>query len=279
MDLRDLDYDLPKDLIAQQTLSQRDASRLLVAERSNGRLTERTFSEIAELIPAGDVLVLNDTKVFPARILGKKKQTSGKVDILLLHPYEKPAGRFFDEYTSAAEAEELASKKIWRCLVQPALKEGQEIIFEGQKEEALFIKRDTDGIPLVEFKNAPDVRRLAESIGTMPLPPYIKREAEALDSSAYQTVFAKNDGAVAAPTAGLHFTNELLRSIREKGVEIVHVTLHVGYGTFKPIENLEVHQMHAETFELSEAAAGRLNQAKAEKRKIWAVGTTALRVL
>ena len=201
-----------------------------------------------------------------------------------MHPYVKPSMNASEEFISAAEAGAqsavpLRKKNIWRCLVQPPLKEGLEIVFDGMREEAIFIKRDVDGIPLVEFKNTQDVRGLAQSIGTMPLPPYIKREAEALDKESYQTIYAKNEGAVAAPTAGLHFTAELLDKIRDKGVEVLSVTLHVGYGTFKPVEDLENHKIHPESFELSEAAADKINTAKARKRKIWAVGTTTLRVL
>ncbi len=278
MKLSDLDYDLPKELIAQKPLSQRDASRLLVVDRKDGGLLDRRFSDIEEYFSPGDVLVLNDTKVFAARLLGKKKETQGKVDLLLLAPYERPkAGP--EDYTSAAEAEELKTKKIWRCLVQPALRDGQEIVFGGERVTAVFMKRDTDGIPLVEFQGVEDVKAFAAKNGSMPLPPYIKREADAGDLATYQTVYAAAEGAVAAPTAGLHFTEALLDKIRKKGVEICAVTLHVGYGTFKPVENLEAHQMHSETFELSPETADRINRAKAEKRGVWAVGTTTLRVL
>ena len=258
--LKDLDYPLPKDLIAQKPLEKRDASRLLVARRRTRTLEDRKFSDLADYLQAGDVLVLNDSKVFPARILGKKKRTEGKVDLLLLAPAPD-------------------SKNGWRCLVQPSLKDGQEIVLGDGQAEAVFLKRGADGIPLVEFKGVPDVRALAEKIGTMPLPPYIKREADARDRESYQTVYAEKEGAVAAPTAGLHFTKELLKKIEAKGVGVCSVTLHVGYGTFKPVEDLENHRMHAERFELSVETAERLNRAKREKRRIWAVGTTALRVL
>ena len=260
MKLNDFDYPLPKELIAQRPLEKRDSSRLLVAERKRGSLTDKKFSDIEELIPAGDVLVINDTKVFPARILGKKKGTGGKVDVLLLNP---------------------AEENTWRCLVQPSLKEGQEIIFDqaGITATAVFLKRDLDGIPVLRFEGVVDARELAEKIGTMPLPPYIKREAEVSDLEKYQTVFAEKEGAVAAPTAGLHFSRELLDLLKKKGVEILTVTLHVGYGTFKPVEDLENHRMHAEEFELTTETVERINAAKAEGKKIWAVGTTTLRVL
>ena len=261
MNLSDLDYPLPKELIAQAPLSPRDSSRLLCAKRKGESLEDRRFFEIADLIPAGDVLVLNDTKVFKARVLGKKKITQGKVDCLLIAP-------------STAQGHE----GLWRALVQPALKEGQELIFQDGVE-ATFSGRDTDGIPLLEFHGVLDVRAWAEKVGTMPLPPYIKREAQKGDEEVYQTVYAKNEGAVAAPTAGLHFTDGLLGKLKAKGVDICRVTLHVGYGTFKPVEDLENHKMHSESFELSVETTDKINRAKAEGRKIWAVGTTTLRVL
>ena len=279
MKLSDFDYPLPKELIAQRPLARRDASRLLVVDRSNGSLTDRSFSDISEIFHAGDILVLNDTKVFPARILGRKKKTDGKVDLLLLKPYSRPVVSRSEKFLSAADAEKLAVKTIWRCLVQPSLKEGQEIVFDEDGVEAVFLRRSDEGIPLVEFKNTGDVTAFARRAGTMPLPPYIKREADRMDVDAYQTIYAEKEGAVAAPTAGLHFTKELLDKICKRGVEILTVTLHVGYGTFKPVEDLEKHPMHSEAFELSEVTAERINRAKADKRKVWAVGTTTLRVL
>ena len=258
MILSDFDYPLPKDLIAQRPLAKRDASRLLVADRKTKSLADKQFMDIAGYLSAGDVLVLNNAKVFPARLLGRKKITEGKVDILLLEPKEGA---------------------VWRCLVQPALKEGQEIFLNAAGAWAHFIKRDSDGIPLIEFKGIRDVRTFAEQAGTMPLPPYIKREADVSDKDVYQTVYAEKEGAVAAPTAGLHFTRELLGALEKKGVEILAVTLHVGYGTFKPVEDLDRHRMHRERFELSAETTARINKAKKERRAVWAVGTTTLRVL
>ena len=260
MNLADFDYPLPKELIAQKPLAERDASRLLVADRKTASLADKRFSDIADLIPAGDVIVLNDTKVFPARVLGKKKGTGGKVDILLLNPTD--------------------DARVWRCLIQPSPKEGHAYVLGLGSEtiEARFEKRGTDTVALVRLETD-DVRGFAERNGTMPLPPYIKREPSEEDRGAYQTVFAKHEGAVAAPTAGLHFTPALLDLLRKKGVEVRSVTLHVGYGTFKPVEDLENHRMHAEAFELTDETAAALNEARAEKRKIWAVGTTSLRVL
>ncbi len=278
MRTEDFDYPLPKDLIAQKPLADRETSRLLVVDRrGEGEFQDRNFLNLLEYLPAGDVLVLNDTKVFPARLLGKKKKTEGKVEVLLLEPFAGKRGqRPFLETTKKGAVP--ICNPVWRCLIQPVLKEGQEF-FLGDGTEALFLKRDADGTALVEFKEVQDVWGLAKKIGTAPLPPYIKREADASDEESYQTVYARNTGAVAAPTAGLHFTKELLEKIQHKGVEILYVTLHVGYGTFKPVEDLESHRMHAEAFELSQETADKINQARSEKRQIWAVGTTSLRVL
>jgi len=222
-------------------------------------LADRHFFDIIDYLLPRDVLVLNDTRVFPARLLGRKKITGGKVDILLLSPTEEAM--------------------VWRCLVQPSPKAGQLWEFPGTSAAAVFEKRDTDGVARIRFEGVEDVRKLAEQIGAMPLPPYIKREAQAKDADSYQTVFAEKEGAVAAPTAGLHFTRELLDKLRQKGVQIETVTLHVGYGTFKPVEDLENHHMHSERFELTSETAEHINKAKSEKRGVWAVGTTTLRVL
>ena len=259
MNLSDFDYPLPKELIAQFPLAQRDASRLLVADRKTGSLTDKRFRDLAELVPPGDILVLNDTKVFPAGLLGRKKETGGKVGILLLSSTPQ--------------------KNIWKCLVQPALKEGQCVVFDRAGVEAVFAGRDAAGISLMEFKGSEDIRSFAESSGRMPLPPYIKRVPGETDKEAYQTVYAKRGGAGAAPTAGLPFWYELLNKIREKGIQVLRMTLHVGYGTFKPVEDIENHRMHSETFELTEEVADKINEARLGHRGIWAVGTTTLRVL
>ena len=247
-------------------------------DRKSGLVQDRQFSDILEYIPTGDILVINDTKVFPARLLGKKKTTGGKADLLLLEPYEKPRTTS-DESLSMGEIEEWKSKTVWRCLMQPAMKEGQEIDFDGSQTKGVYLKRDVDGIPLIEFLGCADPKELARQIGLMPLPPYIKRESEVSDVSRYQTVYAQKEGAVAAPTAGLHFTEELLNSIAAKGVQIVRVTLHVGYGTFKPVEDLAHHRIHSEWFEISEEAAAQINRVKAGGGKVWAVGTTSVRAL
>lgn len=261
MDLKfhidDFDYELPAELVAQRPLGTRDASKLLVADRAAQSLKDDTFSSLGAYFSPGDVLVLNDTRVFPARLMGRKP-TGGKVEILLVGPSEE-------------------EEKVWRVLVQPALKEGQEIAFDGTGM-AVYRGRDLDGMALVEFAVG-DVLSFAREHGRMPLPPYVRREPDAADEDSYQTVYASREGAVAAPTAGLHFTRPLLERIRQKGVRVVPVTLHVGYGTFKPVKDIDSHRMHAESFELRPETADAINAARAAGRKIWAVGTTAARVL
>ncbi len=254
--LEDFDYPLPPELIAQRPLRERDASRLLVVHRRDGRWEDRHFKDLGDYLGPSDALVLNDTKVFPARLLAKKP-TGGKVEILLLGLAGKPG--------------------TWRVLLQPALREGQEIRLPSG-ENAFYRGRDSNGTALVEFAAA-DVRGLAARWGSMPLPPYIRRESEPGDARDYQTVYARREGAVAAPTAGLHFTTELMESLRVKGVEILSVTLHVGYGTFKPVADPSTHRMHAEDFVLDPRTADRISRAMTEKRKICAVGTTTARVL
>jgi len=264
MNLADFDYPLPKELIAQAPLPERETSRLLVLDRKTGELKDLVFRDIVDFFQAGDALVLNDTKVFPGRLHAAKKGTGGKVDVLLLEP---------------KETQDPSGKLVWRALLQPSLKDGQEILFTGTESAAVYRGRDTDAIPLLEFENVSSVQELIDRVGVMPLPPYIKREPSDTDRASYQTVYACRQGAVAAPTAGLHFTEGLLQKIKDKGVAVVPVTLHVGYGTFRPVEDLENHHMHSERFELSDEAAEKLNGIKRSGGKIWAAGTTSLRVL
>lgn len=260
----DFDYPLPKELIAQSPADRRDASRLLVAQRRDASLTDAVFGDIVELIPPGDLLVVNDTRVFPARILARKQATGGKVDLLVLDL--EPIQR-----TDAGEA-------VHRCLMQPAPKEGQVMLLDGG-EALRFVDRDRDGVPRVAFPPDVPLRTILDRYGRIPLPPYIKREAEEGDTERYQTVYARKEGAVAAPTAGLHFTGPILEALVRKGVETATVTLHVGYGTFKPVEDLANHRMHAEAFELTPETAEKVNACHARGHKVWAVGTTALRTL
>jgi S-adenosylmethionine:tRNA ribosyltransferase-isomerase len=256
----EFDYHLPTELIAQQPADKRDHSRMLTLDRASGEICHKRFDAITGHLRSGDVLVLNDTKVIPARLIGKKA-TGAKVEVFLLHP----------------EAE-----GFWRCLVQPGRKArvGDEIDFaglmQGQVEEIL-----DDGSRLIHFSYQGQFSEVIEKVGQVPLPPYIKREKMTEeDRIRYQTVYARADGAVAAPTAGLHFTPELLETLQEQGVKIAHVTLHVGMGTFKPVTATEItdHKMDSEWFEISAEAAETINSARPEGRII-AVGTTSVRTL
>lgn len=258
MKTSDLDYRLPPESIAQYPLEKRDESRLLVLHRDTGEIEHRIFKEIPEYLSAGDVLVVNNTKVLPARIYGKKK-SGGKVEILL---HRKRSG------------------STWEALVKPGkrFRVGDSIEIDPDLcttvEECL-----EDGKRLLVFSTPID--EWLERNGTMPLPPYIRRAAEKSDRESYQTVYAKTTGAVAAPTAGLHFTEELLERVQSMGVGVCSVTLHVGLGTFRPVhaENVEEHRIDPEWARLEKSAAEQINAAIKRGKKIWAVGTTSVRVL
>lgn len=260
--LEDFDYELPKELVAQKPQDQREMSRLLAIDRQTGVLEDRHFFDIDAYFQRGDVLVLNDSKVFPAKLIGKK-ETGGKVDVLLLEPTTH-------------------SSRTWSVLIQPKIREGQNIIFLSRDAKSRFKGickgRDREGIVFMDFPDG-DVRGWAEVNGKMPLPPYIKRLVMPEDRIRYQTVYAREEGSVASPTAGLHFTRDLLDKIESKGVVLSYVTLHVGPGTFRPVMNLEEHQMHAEAFELKSEVVEIINRAKRQGCRIWAVGSTSLRVL
>jgi S-adenosylmethionine:tRNA ribosyltransferase-isomerase len=262
--LSDFDYDLPKELIAQAPHRPRDRSRLFVLRREQQVFEHRHFSDIVDYLDAGDILVLNNTKVFPARLIGRKKQTGGAVEIFLLRP--------FDE-------------KEWLCLVgSKGCEPGLEVEFAAGLAGTIS-KNNQDGTWLIGFNQAgAALERTMEKIGHVPLPPYIKRISElSQDKQSYQTVFADEGkrGSVAAPTAGLHFTDRLLKKIKDKGVRIEYVTLHVGLGTFAPVktENIAEHKMHAEWYGVEADAVERINLAKQSGRKVVAVGTTATRAL
>ena len=264
MQLSDFDYELPEDLIAQEPAASREHSRMLVVQRSSGDLHDDVFVTFPERLRQGDVLVLNNTKVFPARLFGRS-ETGAKVEIFLLN---KLGG----------------SNKTWQALARPArrLKSGKHVTFgdelKGRIEENL-----PDGRVLIEFEFLGDFGELLDRVGRTPLPPYIKAtEDTALrDRERYQTVFAKASGAIAAPTAGLHFTDEVLSRIEANGVKIAEITLHVGYGTFEPVRatDLSRHSVLPEKYEIGELAARLLNSALHENRRIIAVGTTTLRTL
>ena len=259
MKLSDFDYYLPEELIAQTPIDERDKSRLMILDRKTGKIEHKHFYDIFDELNKGDVLVLNDTKVIPARLIGSKVDTGAVIELLLL----KDLGG-----------------NTWECLSRPAkrLKEGTVIKFSDKLEAIVKVKKD-DGIVHVELIYQGILMEILDELGFMPLPPYIHEKLK--DKDRYQTVYAKNIGRAAAPTAGLHFTRKLLDKLRDKGVEILFVTLHVGLGTFKPVEeeNILEHHMHSEFYKMSKDVADRLNLAKKEGRRIIAVGTTSTRTL
>lgn len=262
MELKEFDYVLPKPLIAQKPVKPRDHSRLLVLEKKTGKIEHKYFYNIIDYLHAGDVLVLNNSKVFPARLIGRKKQTGGKIEVFLLH-HDRD--------------------KIWQCLVGGrGVKVGLEIEF-AKNFFAGIIANNNDGTWEVEFNLAgKPMMKIVERIGRVPLPPYIKRaHVQKEDKLNYQTVFAERIGSVAAPTAGLHFTSSLLKRIKAKGIKVEHVTLHVGLGTFSPVkeEDITKHKMHSEYVEIKKNVILEIIKAKKEKRRIITVGTTSARTL
>lgn len=253
-------YDLPPELIAQDPLEKRDDSRLLVLDRSTGKREHRRFSDITEYLKKGDCLVLNDTKVIPARLLGTKEETGAAVEILLLNN---------------------KGEDIWEALVKPGkkLKEGSFVTFGDGRLKASIEKVLPDGNRLVRFYYTGIWEEILDELGTMPLPPYITHALK--DKSRYQTVYARYEGSAAAPTAGLHFTKELLGRIEESGVRTAYVTLHVGLGTFRPVkaENILDHHMHSEWYSVSEETADIINSTKQENGRVICVGTTSCRTV
>ncbi len=260
MNIEEFDYELREELIAQTPLLNRDESRLLVLDKNTGEIKHSVFKDIVNFFNKGDVLVLNNTKVLPARLIGLKEETEAVIEVLLLKNIEN---------------------NIWECLIKPAkrIKEGTIINFGNGKLKAKCIEKKEEGIAHLELIYEGILMEVLEELGTMPLPPYIHEKLE--DQNRYQTVYAKNLGSAAAPTAGLHFTEELLTNLTNKGVIIVYLTLHVGLGTFRPVteENILDHKMHSEYYEISKDTADILNKAKKESKNIVVVGTTSVRVL
>ena len=259
MNINDYNYELPESFIAQTPIKNRCESKLMVLDKINGNIEHKKFYNIKEYLKSGDVLVLNDTKVLPARLMGKKKETGANIEVLLLKNIEKD---------------------IWECLARPGkrLHIGTEIEF-SEDLKCIILEKKEDGIVIVDFKYNGIFLEIIEKLGLMPLPPYIHEKLE--EQNRYQTVYAKYIGSAAAPTAGLHFTKELLNELESLGVIICYVTLHVGLGTFRPVEvdNILEHHMHSEYYEMKEDVANILNKAKNENRNIYAVGTTSTRVL
>lgn len=256
----DFYFDLPQELIAQSPSEKRDHSRLLVIGKSSGNLEHRHFFDVIDYMNEGDCLVLNNSKVLPARLYGIKKETGAKVEFLLLNN---------------------KGDDVWECITGPGkrAKENSEFVFGENILSAKVISVLDNGNRLVKFYYKGTFLERLEEIGEMPLPHYITKKLE--DKERYQTVYAKNDGSAAAPTAGLHYTPELLQKIREKGINIAYITLHVGIGTFRPVkaENIEDHEMHFENYFISEEAANTINSAKMAGKKIICTGTTCCRTL
>ena len=258
---KDFEYDLPEELIAQTPLKDRSSSRLLVVNRQNNELKDTHFEHILDYLNPGDALVVNETRVIPARIFGVKPDTGGHLEVLLLTNTEGDK---------------------WECLVKHAkrAKVGTVIHFgDDARLKATVIEELTHGGRIIEFSYDGVFLEILETLGEMPLPPYIKERLE--DANRYQTVYAKQNGSAAAPTAGLHFTPELLEKVKAKGIQLIPLVLHVGLGTFRPVsvENFEDHEMHSEYYQLSEESAESINKVKANGGKIVAVGTTSVRTL
>lgn len=262
MNLHDFYYDLPEELIAQDPLTNRSSSRLMVLDKKTGRTEHRIFKDIIEYLNPGDCLVINDTKVIPARLIGEKEGTGAAIEVLLLKRKEDMVN-------------------TWEVLVKPGkkAKPGTRINFGNGKLVGEVIDIVEEGDRLIHFSFDGIFEEILDELGQMPLPPYITHKLE--DKNRYQTVYAKHEGSAAAPTAGLHFTNELLAEIEAKGVKIARVTLHVGLGTFRPVkvENILDHHMHSEYYEISEEAADTINSVKQSGGRIIAVGTTSTRTL
>ncbi|MDR3072409.1 MAG: tRNA preQ1(34) S-adenosylmethionine ribosyltransferase-isomerase QueA [Clostridiales Family XIII bacterium] len=279
MNINLFDYFLPESAIAQYPTEKRDASRLLVVHRETNHTEDRLFSDLPGYLNQGDVLVVNDSRVIKARLIGTKEGTGARVELFLLARASGHAGS--ESYASGPETH-ASDGDLWTCLARPGkrFKPGDRVLF-GDVLSAVLVSKEEDGTVLVRFEYTGIFLEILDHLGRMPLPPYIRREADATDEDRYQTIYASNPGSVAAPTAGLHFTPELLEVLRKKGVEIVFVTLHVGLGTFRPVqaEDIEAHHMHREQYHISEEAAASINLAKAEKRRVICVGTTSVRTI
>ena len=260
MDVKDFYYDLPQELIAQDPLEDRSSSRLMVLDKITGEVEHRHFKDITEYLRPGDCLVINNTKVIPARLYGVKEGTEAKIEILLLKRKEND---------------------IWETLVKPGkkCKIGTKIVFGKGILTGEVVDIVEEGNRLIQFHYEGIFEEILDRLGQMPLPPYITHQLQ--DKNRYQTVYAKYDGSAAAPTAGLHFTPELLQQVRDMGVEIAEVTLHVGLGTFRPVKETDVlkHHMHSEFYKIEQSEADKINKAKKEGHRVIAVGTTSTRTL
>ncbi|ACD52583.1 S-adenosylmethionine tRNA ribosyltransferase [Clostridium botulinum] len=260
MNVKDFDFYLPEELIAQHPLEKRDTSRLMVLDKETGEISHKNFYDIIDYLNEGDTLVLNNTRVMPARLIGEKEGTGGKIEFLLLKRVDKDR---------------------WECLAKPgkSARVGRRFTFGDGKLKAEVVEVKENGNRIVEFYYEGIFEEVLDSLGEMPLPPYIHERLE--DRERYQTVYSKENGSAAAPTAGLHFTEELLHKIKEKGINIAYVTLHVGLGTFRPVkvETIEDHEMHSEYYHLSKEDAEVINETKKRGNRVISVGTTSTRTL
>ncbi|MEW8956492.1 tRNA preQ1(34) S-adenosylmethionine ribosyltransferase-isomerase QueA [Clostridium sp.] len=260
MQVKDFYFDLPEDLIAQHPLKEREKSRLMVMDKNTGELSHKHFYDILDYLEKGDTLVLNNTRVIPARLIGEKLESGGKIEFLLLNRIEGDK---------------------WEALAKPGKRArvGREFIFGEGKLKAKVIEVKDDGNRIIEFSYEGIFEQVLDELGQMPLPPYITESLE--DRERYQTVYSKEKGSAAAPTAGLHFTKELLKKIEDKGINIAYLTLHVGLGTFRPVkvETIENHDMHSEFYSLDEENAKVINETKKRGNRVIAVGTTSTRTL
>jgi S-adenosylmethionine:tRNA ribosyltransferase-isomerase len=277
-DIRLFDYDLPEELIAQYPARERDASRLLVVDRASGETAHRHFFDLPEYLRAGDLLVFNDSRVIRARLIGRKEDTGARIELFLLKRVDADmAGSGRTQFAPTDTGE------CWEVLARPAkrLHVGRRILFDKKTLSARVLSKKDDGSLVVGFEYEGIFLELLERIGHIPLPPYIRRAGEEADALRYQTVYARESGSAAAPTAGLHFTESLLARLREKGVETAFVTLHVGLGTFRPVQTdvIEEHRMHEEYYYINAEARERINRAKDEERRIICVGTTSVRTI
>jgi S-adenosylmethionine:tRNA ribosyltransferase-isomerase len=264
MFLSDFDYELPEELIAQHPLAERDGARMLVVERQRARWHDDQFAELPSYIRAGDVVVINNTRVFPARLVGRREPSGGRVELFLVREL-KP--------------------RVWETLARPArrLQQGAYVSFGDGRLRAEVVELLEDGRRAVRFESDGSLEDAIEELGQTPLPPYIKRESESADEDRerYQTVYARERGAIAAPTAGLHFTPHVMDELRARGAKFAEITLHVGYGTFEPVrvEDLSQHAVAPEQYEINEAAAESINEARARGNRIISIGTTTTRAL
>ncbi len=262
--ISEFDYELPAELIAQEPLKERGASRMLVVNRTTQSCADANFQKFPEFVEKGDIIVLNNTRVFPARLIGVKENSIGRIELFLIRKLRN---------------------QTWETLARPArrLKENSILVFGDNQLKARVLQKQTDGRVIVEFETDDNFENVLEQVGQTPLPPYIRREQKPMliDRERYQTVFAKESGAIAAPTAGLHFTPEIIAAARARGAEIAEVTLHVGYGTFEPVHatDLSTHSVAPEASEITFQTAEILNRAKANKQRILAIGTTTTRAL